>query len=113
MTDPVPSKDLVARLRDPYEADGYGEDMVVRREAAAEIERLQRQVDELSIHAEKWVKRALGGTAPEPAVRGDDLWRLAASAYRDGYGELPTDPRDYSDETRAIVDRLAQPPGDG
>jgi hypothetical protein len=32
----------------------------------SENDRLRRQVGELSIHAEKWVKRALGGATPEP-----------------------------------------------
>ena len=29
---------------------------------------LRKQVEELSVHAEKWVKRALGGATPEPGA---------------------------------------------
>lgn len=78
MTDPVPSKKMldkalsyVAILRQ-HDLTKYAkhprQDYILA--LADEIERLQRQVEELSIHAEKWVKRALEqGAAPEPRER--------------------------------------------
>jgi len=48
--------------------DGSSAAVGAMRFLRGEIERQQRQIEELSIHAEKWVKRALG-SAPEPGPR--------------------------------------------
>lgn len=58
MTDPVPSKE--------WEGPREGQAYVLWLEGR--VTGLRKQVEELSIHAEKWVKRALGGATPEPAA---------------------------------------------
>lgn len=90
MTDPVPSKDEVwsdARVRDElrdYDLCLTPERVEqIFRQALGLIDRQRQQIESLSIHAEKWVKRALTpaheregshcstcgcGLAPEPAV---------------------------------------------
>ena len=56
MTDPVPSKE--------WEGPREGQAYVLWLEG--QVTGLRKQVEELSIHAEKWVQRALGGATPEP-----------------------------------------------
>jgi hypothetical protein len=89
----VPSKDLVARLCSRVIGEPGGEPTPAAREyfaewagavndgwqAADEIERLRKQVDELSIHAEKWVRRALEQqrTPADPAAYYAAMNRLA------------------------------------
>lgn len=85
MNDQVPSNDLLQRLRTGAlcEQEGCRCHVINARsgcqcaEAADEIERLQRQVDALSIHASKWVTRALQlqqrATPEPPAVRRWDI----------------------------------------
>lgn len=139
MTDPVPSKDLVTRLRSRVIGEPGGEPTPAAREyfaewagavndgwqAADEIERLRKQVDELSIHAEKWVKRVLDqGAAPEPPVTPSERLRRVAFELSD----IATNcPRELNRSEMAKIaarmlsasahvelgERAAQPPRDG
>lgn len=79
-----PSKDL-SKIRREWNAD-YAEGKVIH-ELAGEIERLQRQVDELSVHASKWVTRALQlqGATGEPRALTDQEWHAVYVA-----SETPT-----------------------
>lgn len=102
MTDPVPSKDLVTELRATNNRPEFAQIYLrhLAQRAADEIESLQRQVEALSIHAAKWVTRALElqtnlarvtgerepphcstcgcGLAPEPAVTPSERLRRIA-----------------------------------
>jgi hypothetical protein len=77
-----------------------------------ENDRLRKQVDELSIHVEKWVKRALGGT-PEPRADADDAqrWRTYLKCY--DREEMVAAEWDGPAAITAFIDsmRAAQPPG--
>lgn len=61
MSEQRPSNSLVNRLRGWYHNDDIntGDTVMLVCEAADKIEALERQVDALSIHAAKWVTRAL------------------------------------------------------
>jgi hypothetical protein len=89
---------------------------VTLTEAADEIERLQRQVEALSIHAEKWVKRALGGASSEAGL--DALAAQYMETLDDEWqDEIYT--TEWGFANRSIpkfvewLKRAAQPPGDG
>lgn len=69
MTDPVPSKE--------WEGPREGQAYVLWLEG--QVTELRKQVEELSIHAEKWVKRALGGATPEPPAE----WQPIETAPKD------------------------------
>lgn len=77
------------------------------REAADEIERLQRQVDALSVHAAKWVTRALElqqRAAPEP-LAGPEAFRLLNAALY-----YVPQPRELHKDIVAYLNRPAPPP---
>lgn len=138
MTDPVPSKDVLAVAltseqearaeqlvydigQDPYVAHQFVRVIVhhadeiehLRRENVrwenahkiliAENERLQRQVTELSIHAEKWVKRALG-SVPEPAAM-RALWNKAVIVQSDNRATVAFE---TAEEAEAAFDYLQE-----
>lgn len=128
MTDPVPSKDQLAEVlltpeqdarvqalmgecyRKHVDADPYVLRIIVH--LLSENDRLRRQVDELSMHAEKWVKRALGGATPEPPA--DLLAAIRSKAVEAlGQWECP-DVRECVQEIIDVIDaRATQPPGAG
>lgn len=123
MTDPVPSKDLLADLNDTrnecHNRGLHGCASDVQR-AIEEIGSLQRQVEALSIHSAKWVTRALElqqRPAPEPAA---DLLAAAERIVADYARRNPK----WSDLNGVVQDpwgahawleryRAAQPPRDG
>lgn len=112
------------------------------RQALGLIDRQREQIESLSIHAEKWVKRALTpaheregphcstcgcGLAPEPAVT-LTLLRQLAEEYIETLGQYPVEgyatPREYAGSelsrffawlrmSSGFAVRAAQPPGGG
>lgn len=114
--DPLPAETRAATSRGAHSTEDAGRpgpsDIVEQmrlagyHDWATAVERLERRVDELSTHAEKWVKRALERAAPDPAA---SIRELAASAYKDGHGEDLSDDRDLSARTHELMRQLSRP----
>lgn len=135
MSEHLPSKDQLsltpeqeARAREIIE-----DCRQMPRWAAREIVRLRSQVEELSIHAEKWVKRALD-SVPEPCVLSPEAQSVLINAAQLIDGIKNTAPQDWTewdqqvrdsisallatkpaqaDLTKVVDVRAAQPPGEG
>jgi hypothetical protein len=118
MDEQPPSKDLSP----PFTVARYGSlaaAITAERDwQHLEIERLKRQVEELSIHAEKWVKRALGGATPEPCQECEKRKhandRINYETTEDGFRICRGYHHRSADcEWEYYVRRPAQPPGEG
>lgn len=85
--DPTGYLDALAGIadgsRDPRDYDPRN----LAKFSIEKIKALQRQVDELSIHAEKWVQRALGGTERRTVDLTDEQRRMLTAR---GVDEIPS-----------------------